>query len=63
MRDKLLNFRFIHFIKKVEDQWMTHELLEFINDKDDLLKLSKRMNHKEDWDTARIARNLVAGVA
>ena len=38
------------------------ELLEFINDKDDLLRLAKRTNNNEDWNTARVARNYVAGM-
>ena len=49
-------------IKKLKEKWVTQELLEFINDKDDLLRLAKRMNNIEDWNTARIARNLVAGM-
>ena len=46
-------------IKKLKEEWVTQELLEFINDKDDLLRLAKRTNNNEDWNTARIARNLV----
>ena len=49
-------------IKKLKEKWVTQELLEFINDKDDLLRLAKRTNNIEDWNTARIARNLVAGM-
>ena len=49
-------------IKKLKEKWVTQELLEFINDKDDLLRLAKRTNNIDDWNTARIARNLVAGM-
>ena len=40
----------------------SQELLEFINDKDDLLKMAKRTNNEEDWNTASIVRDLVAGM-
>ena len=49
-------------IKKLKEKWVTQELLEFINDKDDLLRLAKKTNNIDDWNTARIARNLVAGM-
>ena len=49
-------------IKKLKEKPVTQELLEFINDKDDLLRLAKRTNHNEDWNTSRIAQNLVAGM-
>ena len=49
-------------IKKLKEKLVTQELLEFINDKYDPLRLAKRTNNNEDWNTARIARNPVAGM-
>ena len=49
-------------IKKLKETWVTQELLEFINDKDDLLRLAERTNNTKDWNTARIANNFVAGM-
>ena len=49
-------------IKKPKAQWISNELLEFINDKDDLLILAKTTNSPDDWNAARIARNYVASL-
>ena len=47
-------------IKKQKEPWITNEILEFINDKNDLLRTAKRTGLADDWDSARIARNLVS---
>ena len=49
-------------IKKQKDPWITNEILELINDKNDLLDLAKMTQIAEDWDNARLTRNLVASM-
>ena len=49
-------------IKKQKDPWITNELLELINDKNDLLADAKGNQNLENWDNARTARNLVASM-
>ena len=49
-------------IKKKKDPWISNELLEFVNDKNDLLQIAKTTQSDEDWQAARIARNLVASL-
>ena len=49
-------------IKKKKDPWITNELLELINDKNDLILEAKKKQTPECWDNARIARNLVASM-
>ena len=49
-------------IKRQKDPWITNEILEFIHDKNNLLQEAKRTQHTDDWDAARIARNLVASM-
>ena len=36
--------------------------MEFINDKNDLLEIAKNTGQEDDWNAARISRNLVAGM-
>ena len=49
-------------IRKVKDPWITNDILELINDKNDLVHIAKRTHLKEDWQATRIARNLVASI-
>ena len=44
-------------IKKPKDFWLTHEILEYIKDKDHALKRAKRTNNIDDWTNARYMRN------
>ena len=46
-------------IKKQKDPWITNDILELINDKNDLLSEAKESNNPEAWDNARTARNLL----
>ena len=49
-------------IRKMKEPWITNEILEFIHNKVFLLKQAKRSGTREDLQTARIARNFVAGL-
>ena len=49
-------------IKKQKDPWISNDILELINDKNDLLETAKNTQHADDWQAARNARNLVASL-
>ena len=49
-------------ITKQKSKWISNDLLELINDKDDLLHLAKTTHPPDDWTAARIARNYVASL-
>ena len=49
-------------INKQKDPWITNEILELINDKNDLLAGAKCSKLVEDWDNAQTARNLVSSM-
>ena len=49
-------------IKKKKDPWITNDILEFKNDKNDLLNVAKNTQLVDDWQAARNARNLVASI-
>ena len=42
-------------IKKKKDPWITNDLLELRNDKNDLLDIAKNTQSDDDWQAARIA--------
>ena len=48
--------------KKQKDQWISNDLLEIINDKDDLLRIAKSTNLPDEWIAARNARNMVVSL-
>ena len=49
------NFR----INEIREAWITDELLERILDKNRLLKKARKSGKEEDWNLARVSRNLV----
>ena len=49
------NFR----VNEHRDEWITNELLQRILDKNKLLSKAGRSNKEEDWNIARISRNIV----
>ena len=49
-------------IKKQKDPWISNEIFEFINDKNDLLEIVKNTGQEDDWNAARTSRNFVAGM-
>ena len=49
-------------IKKQKDPWITNEILELINDKNDLLGETKRSQDTESWENVRAARNVAAAL-
>ena len=49
-------------IKKHKDPWISNDILELINDKNDLLDIAKTTQLEADWQSARNARNLTASI-
>ena len=46
-------------LKEVREAWITDELLEEINDKDNCLRIARVLGKEEDWSAARKERNRV----